>query len=265
LTLKVVEATDGHGKDVLRLAKVDPVLNVFIIYDWMSLRDRCGFYVALDDSGRVKAVCMIYHDRGFDSIVFCGSEKGVEIVLDHVKPVRAVMPMVEFKYMKAVSRSLGHNIGSVYDCMLMVCSRDMFKPKVRHRVLKLEDRHADILRSFWVEKRGREISVEEAKELLGKPTFAVVSGGRILSIANILAVTSAVSMIGGVYTIPEFRGRGLATSVVSKATEEALKLSRLSTLVVRSENLPAVRLYRKVGYEPYKRLKWVCVGVDVKP
>jgi len=265
LTLKVVEVADRYSDDILRLAKLDPVLNVFIIYDWMSLRDRCGFYVALDSSEMVKAVCVIYRDRSFDSIVFCGSEKGVEMILDHIKPVRAVMPIVEFKYMKAVSRSLGHNIGSVYDCMLMVCSGDMFKPKVRHRVLKLEDRHADILRSFWVEERGREISVEEAKELLGKPTFAVVSGGRILSIANILAVTSDVSMIGGVYTVPEFRGRGLATSVVSKATEEALKLSRLSTLVVRSENLPAVRLYRKVGYEPYKRLKWVCVGVDVKP
>ena len=265
MTLKVVEVADRYSDDILRLAKLDPVLNVFIIYDWMSLRDRCGFYVALDSSEMVKAVCVIYRDRSFDSIVFCGSEKGVEMILDHIKPVRAVMPIVEFKYMKAVSRSLGHNIGSVYDCMLMVCSGDMFKPKVRHRVLKLEDRHADILRSFWVEERGREISVEEAKELLGKPTFAVVSGGRILSIANILAVTSDVSMIGGVYTVPEFRGRGLATSVVSKATEEALKLSRLSTLVVRSENLPAVRLYRKVGYELYKRLKWVCIGVDVKP
>lgn len=75
MTLKVVEAREGYEKDILGLAKTDPVLNVFIVYDSINLWDRCSIYVALDRLEGVKAACVVYHDRGFDSIIFCGSKE----------------------------------------------------------------------------------------------------------------------------------------------------------------------------------------------
>ena len=65
--------------------------------------------------------------------------------------------------------------------------------------------------------------------------------------------------------MPDMRGRGLATSVTSAATRAALELSEAAALIVRTDNEPALRVYRRIGYEVYRRLKWICVGVDVRP
>jgi RimJ/RimL family protein N-acetyltransferase len=76
--------------------------------------------------------------------------------------------------------------------------------------------------------------------------------GRIVSIGN-TRFNDLGSNIGVVATDERYRNRGYATSIVSTLVEEILKRSPTALIHVLSENAPAIRVYSKVGYRPYKR------------
>ncbi|RLI06978.1 hypothetical protein DRO32_04660 [Candidatus Bathyarchaeota archaeon] len=257
------------------LAHEDPVLNAFIIYDWLYLRpvrpDLCDFYVAVDrPSGRVEAACVSFHEGRFDSLVFCGSAEAVGAILAYIRPSRAVLPRVRPEELGAVLKALGPGVRAIYDTILMTCSPSGLRRWPTDEVVRLGPEHAELYRSLMGgrEDRPYRLTPDEARRRLedpNRPVFAIIRGGRIASTATIYLSMPDVSLVGGVYTIPELRNRGLATSVTCAATEEALRRSCSAALMVRSDNKPALRVYEKVGYAVHERLKWICVGVDYPP
>ena len=58
MSYRVVEAGEEHGQAILRLAREDPVLNAFLLYDWLVLRRErpaaCDFHVALEEPWRAR-------------------------------------------------------------------------------------------------------------------------------------------------------------------------------------------------------------------
>ena len=273
MSYRVVEAGEEHGQAILRLAREDPVLNAFLLYDWLVLRRErpaaCDFYVALEEhSGRVAAACVVYHDRGFDSIVFSGRPEASKAILEVLRPEKAVMPRVLPEELEGVLKVLEGRETTVYDVLLMVCRPEDFRPLVRHPVARLGPEHAEPLQRFYVSALGSQMTLEEARERLeepDKPIFAILEGERIASVALIYASLPEVSLVGGVFTVPELRGRGLATSVTSEATRAALERSEVAALIVRGDNEPALRIYRRLGYRVHKHLKWLSIGVSLTP
>ena len=272
-SLSVTEACDEHGEAIMALAREDPVLNAFIIYDWVELRHRCQFYLALrEPSGDLEALCVIYPGERFDTLIPRGSQEGVRALLTNIEiPEKAVFPVLRAEEASIVLEVLGPRAGPIYDALLMTCSLRDFRPRVAHDVVRLGPEHAELFRRFFAEERGERgyrPTLEQARERLGdekRPVFAVIKGGRIVSLALIFLRTQDVAFVGGVYTVPEFRNMGLATSTTSRATEEALKLSRLAALIVRADNAPAIRVYEKIGYKLHERVKWICAGLDYPP
>jgi hypothetical protein len=61
--------------------------------------------------------------------------------------------------------------------------------------------------------------------------------------------------LGGVYTLPEFRCRGIGRIVVGKLLRELDRLGYRSVLFVKTENAAAINLYEKLGFQvcrPYR-------------
>ncbi|MGC9209332.1 MAG: GNAT family N-acetyltransferase [Nitrososphaeria archaeon] len=65
--------------------------------------------------------------------------------------------------------------------------------------------------------------------------------------------TDDVAIIGGVVTREEFRNRGFATSVVSKLAYYIIKGGKIASLYVREDNIPAIRVYKKIGFKESRR------------
>ena len=272
MALLVLRAREEHWKAVLRLAYQDVILNALLIYDWRKLRGTgaCDFYVALSSKKGVEAACVVFHDRDFDSVLFCGSRSGVKAILTEVRPSRAVMPVVRPEELDVVLEALGGRAGPIYDALLMKCTKNSFKPLIKQDVIRLGLEHAEIFRFFMAEREVQPVVMtpREALERLSdeeRPVFAVIEDGRIASVATISFSMPEVSMVGVVYTAPELRNRGLATSVVSVATSEALRRSKVAALIVGADNAPAIRVYEKVGYVTHRCLKWICVELDYPP
>lgn len=143
----------------------------------------------------------------------------------------------------------------------MVLTRQSFQP--RHgpgtRFAEPHDlqRLMELNRAFQLEYFG---GLTEAEEELGrmaeirmeKAGIAVAEAdGQIVSKAESMVRTSRAALIGGVFTVPEYRGRGFSFACMSLLCEEILDSIGKACLNVAKENAPAQRVYRGIGFERF--------------
>jgi len=85
--------------------------------------------------------------------------------------------------------------------------------------------------------------------------FVAEEGGKIVAKAGTNARGLGCDQIGGVFTLPERRGRGIGRALVGRLTAAIAELGRKAVLFVKPDNSPALSLYRHLGFEdigPYR-------------
>jgi RimJ/RimL family protein N-acetyltransferase len=81
-----------------------------------------------------------------------------------------------------------------------------------------------------------------------KSVYVVTEGGRIVFTGAFNFRGEAGSGLGGIYTIPEARGRGVATRATAQLCRIGLDHGPVVTLHVDKRNAAAIRCYEKVGF-----------------
>ncbi len=78
----------------------------------------------------------------------------------------------------------------------------------------------------------------------------IVEGGRLLAVAgtHVVSRQEGVAVVGNVFTHPDARGKGFATSATSAVTEALLDYCDHVVLTVDPNNTPAVAAYARLGY-----------------
>nr|WP_274706823.1 GNAT family N-acetyltransferase [Allorhizobium sonneratiae] len=86
--------------------------------------------------------------------------------------------------------------------------------------------------------------------------FAAVyrQGGQPVSACLAFAIDGPLFEIGGVYTLPEARGRGLARKTVATALAELCRRQRLARYQVEETNHASIRLAQSLGLRRYQVL-----------
>lgn len=79
--------------------------------------------------------------------------------------------------------------------------------------------------------------------------FVMEDGGRILSKAEATPAMPHAALVGGVYTVPDERGRGRSTACVATLCESMLGRVGVVALSVENENPAARRVYSRIGFE----------------
>jgi GNAT superfamily N-acetyltransferase len=79
--------------------------------------------------------------------------------------------------------------------------------------------------------------------------FIAERNGRAVAKSGTNACGYRVWQIGGVYTRPEERGKGIATVLMQAVIDHALKNGKTTCLFVKKANKAAIALYQKLGYE----------------
>lgn len=99
---------------------------------------------------------------------------------------------------------------------------------------------------------------EHWSEILGgsKTFFGCFQHGRIVSCANMERLPGVKldhrAIVYGVYTDPEFRGRGLGVAVIEAIARHARSIGVLQLhLGVGTANAKALKAYEKAGFRPY--------------
>ena len=78
--------------------------------------------------------------------------------------------------------------------------------------------------------------------------FYALSGKEIVAKVNTNGKGIGYNQIGGVYTKPEFRNRGVSTYIMKILLNEIHISGRKAVLYVKKNNKPALALYRKLGF-----------------
>lgn len=81
--------------------------------------------------------------------------------------------------------------------------------------------------------------------------YGVRVEGQLVAIAGTHVVSDAegVAVVGNVFTHPRYRGLGHSRVATSATTRELLQRCSLVVLTVETANEPAVKVYRRLGYE----------------
>lgn len=73
--------------------------------------------------------------------------------------------------------------------------------------------------------------------------------GRLVFFCNVGPWSPATAQLQGIWTPPDMRGRGLATSALGAVCDKLLALSPTLSLYVNDFNSAAISLYERVGFE----------------
>lgn len=75
-----------------------------------------------------------------------------------------------------------------------------------------------------------------------------IKDGKFVAYAKIQAYTNTIGQIGGVYTEEEERGKGYGKAVVSEICRRIFARNKIPTLIVKKNNLPALKAYTTLGF-----------------
>jgi predicted GNAT family acetyltransferase len=88
-----------------------------------------------------------------------------------------------------------------------------------------------------------------ARALERQIVLAAEEGGVLVGKAGTNARGFGVDQVGGVYTLPERRGRGVASALMAALLAEIGSSGKKPALFVKPTNAPARALYRSLGFE----------------
>lgn len=262
VTVKEVGKEDR--RNILEFLSADYVKHVFACYDLQYDPEHSAMQIVLDD-GEIKGYLLVYSALNPPSAVLeCEESVASQLVeyapedhfIMHTPP--NIVPKVTAKYPYAKTY--------LEDWMLIKRG----KPEVPESdlVRRLDSRRdaAQLAKLMASRKERPENSEEECADMIRKmPIYGVFIDGKIVSYAGSFIQLPQIWMIGGVYTHPDFRGKGYATLATLAVTKEALSKASVAALFARSDNAPALRAYYNIGYRKIGNKMWVDIGTGLMP
>lgn len=85
--------------------------------------------------------------------------------------------------------------------------------------------------------------------------FCLCQDKKIVCKAHINAITEHYGQLGGVYTLKEFRSRGLASILVNNVSDQMRINGKKTVLFVNEKNLPAIHSYLNAGFTSFGEYK----------
>ncbi len=179
-----------------------------------------------------------------------GYKKNIFCILGVSKDTKTVKDLLDY----SVSSKIEYILLRKYNSTIFKTGKAEFKIK--------KAKKKDALQLFPLEK---EYLLEEvlvgSSELNPKATllnlqktcntqsvFYALSGKEIIAKVNTNGKGIGYNQIGGVYTKPEFRNRGVSTYLMKILLDEIHQSGKKAVLYVKKDNKPALALYKKLGF-----------------
>lgn len=262
----LIKAKEEHRTKIMDYCKVEPAINLFIIGDIENFGFNSEFQdvwmQTIDD--KLVGVVLRYHDNfivyskdldmDVEEVNCLLSSMDSKVISGKLSVINLLYPLVTEKYNKK----------EMFFCELKDGS-SLSKEETNIVVAEYEDA-MEIAEAYGlihefkgmysedVQERYKQISTRiKTKE--GIHMF-MKENGKIICHGNTTAETSMAGMIGGIFTMPEYRNKGLGSKMV-----EALcwsLLSRGKTACLFFNNPEAGEIYYKLGFKNID--KWAILG-----
>lgn len=222
----------------------------FFILDLTHDEASTKIWLALNKENRIEGMMLVYQRR-------------IAQLRGSVKAARALLAELDVEKVE-IQTLEGHRnliferfeVNRTFELMLMTLRKGEETLQMKYSLVKLSTndardiaaliRHGDP--EWWGEMTGEKIT-EGMNERLW---LGAKADGKLVSVGG-AKLDDRGSCINTVVTDEKYRNRGYATSIVSALVEEILQKSTLALIHVEKDNLPAVKAYTNVGFQPYTK------------
>jgi RimJ/RimL family protein N-acetyltransferase len=260
-----VQKVDDHNKQsVIDFLKLDVIKHVFAYYDIQYASEQTTTYAAFEN-GKTKGYILIYTGSEFPSVIMECEGNMAKRLIEHA-PEGKFVTHAPPNLLTIIKRRFPDAKHYVEDWMLVKKGEaNPFKSEHVRR-LRTEEDASKLFTLLETREDRTPASLKRYFDWMSKmPLYGVFIDDELVSYAGSFVQLPQVWMIGGVYTNPKHRNKGCAPLATSAVTEEALKNAEVVALFVRTDNHPAIKAYKKIGYKKIGEKLWIDVGTGLKP
>lgn len=246
--MKIVSLEPALEPIFWEYVKQDIPHHYFFAFDWKYNKDETRILLALEEQ-RIDGMMLIYRE----SIVqLRGSLEAIEALLEKLD-----LEKVELQAPEQQKQYILHKYEPTWShqLILMVLHKGEEKLHANHPTVKLAtfdaEQIATIMRDADPEYWGTTTRQGILEGMNGLNWLGIKVNGEVVSIGSTRS-TEWAGLIGVVATIGAHRNKGYATSIVSEMVKQILEKQSIALIYVLSDNLPAIRVYSKVGFKPYR-------------
>jgi len=221
----------------------------FFAYDWKHRRSDTKILLALKEN-RIIGMMLIFREQ---IVQLRGSNESAQALLERLNLEKVELqaswqhqPCVLEKYKPAWS----------HDLILMILRKGEERLHISHPIVALDPADAEqiaaMMRNLDPEFWGEVTREQIAEGMSNVKCFGIKVNGELVSLGR-TRLAERVGHIPTVATLEAHRNKGYATSVVSYLVKLILEKLPTAIIYVLGDNPPAIRVYKKVGFKPYKR------------
>lgn len=225
----------------------------FFALDWKYNKDATKILLALEGS-QIFGMMLIYRQ----SIVqLRGSYNAVKALLEKLDLKKVELLALE-QYKQDILKKYKPTVS--YEIILMTLHEGEEKFQETHPVVPLNatdaEQIAPIMNNADLETWGTVTNQQIVEEMQNVIWVGIKVERELVSIGK-ARLTEWGGHIGVIATHKAHRNRGYATSVVSNLVKQIMEKQSLAMIYVDSNNQPAIRAYKKVGFKPYRKYFFV--------
>ncbi len=223
----------------------------FFIFDMEHDRASTEILLALNEQNDIEGMMLTYQERIVQIRGNIEAAKALLAQLDLEKPEIQVVK----EHKNLISERFG-KVKKAFDLELMTLKKGEESLTPGHPVEKLSTGDAEDIAlmmrksdpNWWGEITTEKIAAKMHERLW----LGIRVDNQLVSIASTVLCEWG-SNIGTVVTHENHRNKGYATCVVSALVDQIFKTSDLALVHVENDNIPAIKVYTKVGFKPYRR------------
>jgi RimJ/RimL family protein N-acetyltransferase len=262
--VRIEEINEKNKSPIIASLKSDVIKHVFAVYDLQKDPQHTIAYAALEDN-ELKGYILTYTGADVPSVILECEENVAEKLLEHAPPSKFIAHAPP-NLLSAIEKRFPDAKHYVENWMLIRKNEARFFKSEAVRRLRTEEDASKLVDLLLSRNDRPPNTLKRYAEWISKmPIYGVFKDLRLVSYAGSFIQLPQLWLIGGVYTDPEYRGKGYATLATSAVTEEALRTAEAAALFARFDNHPALRAYGKIGYRKIGEKVWVDVGTGLKP
>lgn len=230
----------------------DPVANVLPLGDLYSPLLRVSDVHCAISNKRIEGVCTVYRALPKPSVVLGITTPEVKLAL-----LTKVLSNVSREFITLCSqgdRVLFEQYADVAHCHLeqqMIADPPSQIERHNVKVEKVRKEDLNWLNEFFLDQNAEAwvpIQFEAG------PYYCVKHEGKIVSAAGVHLVTPRIAQLGNIVTDEAYRSQGFATACTNALAGHMASKGRIISLFVRTDNIPAIRVYEKLGFHKVKEI-----------
>lgn len=246
----------GDEARIMEVLERDRGWGAYAICDLSPPNRQFARFAGAWNGGRLESVVLLFQAPNFRTVLPCGENAGIRAVMDQVEGLPSTISLsVLPDDLPAVTMRYG--VKDVWTMLRMVMTADEVVPARVPAGIEIQRLDpwfatvlADLYRSPWGAVFPPDTMLEEGVY------FGALAGETLVAVAGTHAISERyrVACVGGVFTDPAYRGRGLAQATTGAVVRElAARGIELIALNVRADNQPAVAAYRRLGFREHCR------------